>query len=251
MHRDPLAPACHRKPARPQENNPADRSAARDLGLRRGPRRGNGNPVADRGAGRPEATPQRSDRKRRASHARPLMLLVMGLAGLPGLTGCALLAPNTGASSPSQNSSPPPGAPTSPAAVVENAWRNQGLVFGTDGTVESLYAYGVQRHKKIAPEQARVGDVLFFNTKDNPDNCGGHAGLVDGIRPGGALSFREYRDGKLRHSHAHPEMPTTRRDENGRIVNSFLRPKRPDDSRGARYFAGEMLCAVVRTVAAR
>src|SRR5207247_1258186 len=37
-----------------------------------------------------------------------------------------------------------------------------------------------------------------------------------------------------------------RRDAQGRVRNTFLRPKRPDDPPQARYFAGDMLCAVVR-----
>ena len=38
----------------------------------------------------------------------------------------------------------------------------------------------------------------------------------------------------------------SRRATDGRILNSFLRPRLADDPPDARYFAGEMLCAVGR-----
>jgi len=37
-----------------------------------------------------------------------------------------------------------------------------------------------------------------------------------------------------------------RRDDKGRILNTFLRPKRMEDPAETVYFAGEMLCAVFR-----
>lgn len=142
-------------------------------------------------------------------------------------------------------------SPGGAAALIEEALHGRGLQFGTDGSVEALYAYSRERHQIVSPQDARVGDLVFFNTTDDREHCGSHGGIVEGVREGGTLSFREYRDGRVRRSMVDPGRPRTRRDSSGRIINSFLRPKRPNDPTNADYFAGEMLCAVARVTAQR
>ena len=95
----------------------------------------------------------------------------------------------------------------------------------------------------IPAQSASRGDVVFF---DMGDGCGGHTGLVETVEPTGRIGFRERRDGYTRHSYVTPREPTLRRDEQGRILNTFLRPKRLDDGPETAYFAGQMLCAVFR-----
>ncbi|HEY2730873.1 MAG TPA: CHAP domain-containing protein [Polyangia bacterium] len=134
------------------------------------------------------------------------------------------------------------------AALVERALHQAGLRFGTDGSVRALWGYMRTSHEVIAPAEALPGDVLFFDTQGTgPDvDCADHAGIVESVDEDGRLGFVEARDGQVRHSFVDPERPALRRGEHAQILNSFLRPKRITDPPEARYFAGEMLCAVSR-----
>jgi len=127
------------------------------------------------------------------------------------------------------------------ASPVEESLRGRGIRFGTDGSSPALFGFVRERFAEIPPEHASRGDVLFF---DMGSGCGGHAGLVETVEPAGRIGFRERRDGDTRHSYVTPRTPYVRRDGQGRIMNTFLRPKRMDDARATTYFAGEMLCAV-------
>lgn len=131
-----------------------------------------------------------------------------------------------------------------PAALVEGALRSRGARFGTDGQVASLYAYMRREQALVAPRAARPGDVLFFAIAG--PTCADHTGVVEAVDEIGRITFREVRGGQVRTSYVHPGDPTARRWSDGRVVNSFLRPRRTDDPPEARYFAGEMLCAVGR-----
>jgi hypothetical protein len=130
------------------------------------------------------------------------------------------------------------------AALVEGALRLRGARFGTDGQVASLYTYMRREHALVPPRAARAGDVLFFAVAG--PSCGDHTGVVESVDEIGRITFREARAGQVRTSYVHPGDPTARRWSDGRVVNSFLRPRRTDDPPSAKYFAGEMLCAVAR-----
>jgi hypothetical protein len=136
------------------------------------------------------------------------------------------------------------GPATGSVAIVERALRERGLVFGTDGTPESLYAYVRFSHALVPPAQARPGDIVFFDMGEH--GCGEHLGLVEAVEGEGRITFRESRGGVVRRSFVHPGEPRVRRDTGGRVLNTFLRPRRMEDPPEARYFAGEMLCGVGR-----
>jgi hypothetical protein len=131
----------------------------------------------------------------------------------------------------------------SAAGLVEKSLHGRGIRFGTDGTSPALYAFVSGRFASIPADQAVVGDVLFF---DLGTGCGGHTGLVESADADGRLGFREWRDGGTRHSYITPRVPILRRDDAGRVMNTFLRPKRIEDPKATTYFAGEMLCGVFR-----
>ncbi len=131
----------------------------------------------------------------------------------------------------------------SAATLVEASLQARGIRFGTDGTVPALFAFMRGRFARVQADQAHGGDVLFF---DLGTGCGAHAGLVETAESGGRIGFREWRDGRSRHSYVTPREPFLRRDGRGRIMNTFLRPKRMEDPADTTYFAGEMLCAVFR-----
>ncbi|MBN2577017.1 MAG: hypothetical protein JXP73_20815 [Deltaproteobacteria bacterium] len=136
------------------------------------------------------------------------------------------------------------GKPTrSRPGPVEASLASRGIRFGTDGSARALFAFVREHFPTIPAHSASRGDVLFF---DMGDGCGSHAGLVETVEPSGRIGFRERRDGDTRHSYVTPREPAVRRDGRGRILNTFLRPKRLDDGPERTYFAGQMLCAVFR-----
>jgi len=47
-------------------------------------------------------------------------------------------------------------------------------------------------------------------------------------------------------SYVDPRQPPTTRRDGALILNTFLRVKLPDDPPSTHYFAGELLCSVVR-----
>jgi hypothetical protein len=174
-------------------------------------------------------------------------------------SGCAATTTETWQIQPpvvrASSSGPPPGLfvrrrragsehPDTAVGVVERSLHERGIRFGTDGTPASLYQFLHAQYPEVPAREARPGDVLFFDMGDG-SGCGGHTGLVDLVDSGGRLMFREWRDGSARRSYVHPGQPHTRRD-GALILNTFLRVKLPDDPPSAHYFAGELLCSVVR-----
>lgn len=138
--------------------------------------------------------------------------------------------------------------PVTAATLVERSLRDRGLDFGTDGSVQALYSYAISQHEAVDPRQARPGDLLFFDSAAEASGCGNHVGLVEGIAPGGAIKFRERRDNEERTSIADPLRPARRRDDAGRVINTFMRARQPNDAVGTRYYAGQMVCSVIRIV---
>ena len=174
-------------------------------------------------------------------------------------SGCASVPTETWQVRPpvvrASSSSPPPGLfvhrrrsavehSNTAVGVVERSLHERGIRFGTDGTPGSLYQFLHAQYPEVRASEARSGDVLFFDLGDGA-GCGGHTGLVDLVDGTGRLVFREWRDGSARRSYVHPGQPRTRRD-GASILNTFLRVKLPSDPPSTHYFAGEMLCSVVR-----
>jgi hypothetical protein len=172
-----------------------------------------------------------------------IAVLVAGCASAPrtwGLPSRVVRGAHAGPTR-ARNLKPSPHA-TPAAALVERALHERGLRFGTDGTMAALHAYLREHGRLVPPAGARGGDVILF---DLGEGCGGHAGVVERVDPDGRITFREARDG-VRHSFADLAAPTARRDPQGRVLNTFLRPKHLDDPPSARYFAGELLCEIRR-----
>ncbi|MES1157838.1 MAG: CHAP domain-containing protein [Haliangium ochraceum] len=134
------------------------------------------------------------------------------------------------------------------AAFVVRTLHAAGLRFGTDGSARALWGYMRTAHRLVAPPAVRPGDILFFDTRATGERpaCADHAAVVERVTADGRIGFIELRGGRLRHSFVDPARPSERRGARGEILNSFLRPVRADDPPGARYFAGEMLCAIAR-----
>jgi hypothetical protein len=93
--------------------------------------------------------------------------------------------------------------------LVEESLHARGIRFGTDGSVPALFAFMREQFPQVQADQARGGDVLFF---DLGTGCGAHVGLVETAESGGRIGFREWRDGSSRHSYVTPRDPYLRRD---------------------------------------
>ena len=135
------------------------------------------------------------------------------------------------------------------AAFVERALHDAGFRFGTDGSPRALWGYLRSVHRLVGATEAGPGDILFFDTQGVAPRpaCADRVGIVESVGASGRLTFVEAQGGRVRRSFVDPAHPSSRRDTQGEILNSFLRHIRIDDPPGARYFAGEMLCGVART----
>lgn len=161
----------------------------------------------------------------------------MVVAGLAGAIGCASGRPD---------GRPEPRPEPGDGQVVAQALKADGHRFDTDGSVASLWAYIEREHQFVPPSHIRPGDVVFFQIDRSDGRCPDHAGWVEEVDEFGRVTFREARYGMLRRSHLTAEAPGERRAPDGRILNSFLRARRPEDPPETRYYAGELLCAVGR-----
>ena len=179
---------------------------------------------------------------------------LVSLASLTIVAGCSTVSSHSlfvpsaqirsAVSTPSQSSrKPQQHGKRNAATMVEESLHARGIRFGTDGSVPALFAFVRGQFPQVQADQARGGDVLFF---DLGSGCGMHTGVVETAESTGRIGFREWRDGSSRHSYVTPHNPYMRRDDKGRILNTFLRPKRMEDPAETVYFAGEMLCAVFR-----
>jgi hypothetical protein len=149
-----------------------------------------------------------------------------------------------------RGAAPPRPAGDASAAVVVGRLQAAGFHFGTDGSPGALWGYMRTSHRLIDPEEARPGDVLFFDTRRRTDQgppvCADRVAVVEGVQAGGRITFVEVVDGQYQRGYVHPGLPARRRDDHGEVLNSFLRAKHIADPDGTRYFAGEMLCGIAR-----
>jgi hypothetical protein len=195
----------------------------------------------------------------RGARGATLAIALAGIA-LPAM-GCASDAPHIRRVAPwvfrsarhvatSRPAPAPRPAGDESAAVVVGQLQAAGYRFGTDGSPGALWGYMRTSHRLIDPEDARPGDVLFFDTRrradDGPPRCADRVAVVEGVEAGGRISFVELRGGRYQRGYLHPRFPLRRRDETGQVINSFLRAKHIGDAEGTRYFAGEMLCGLAR-----
>lgn len=146
----------------------------------------------------------------------------------------------------------PPSGRAEGAWLVEQALRRAGLRFGTDGSTGALWGYLSYTHQRIRALDARPGDVLFFDTQQiwGSADCerADHAAVVESVAADGRIAFWDARGGLVRRSFVDPSRPTLRRNARGEIANSFLRVKAVGDDPSTPYFAGEMLCGVIRVL---
>jgi hypothetical protein len=84
----------------------------------------------------------------------------------------------------------------------------------------------------------RVGDLAVFRGRGK--NGVPHVGIVVAQHTDGLVEVLGATRDAWRRIRIHPKRPAVRRDE-GRILNTFIRTRRPDDAPGERYLAGQLL----------
>lgn len=106
---------------------------------------------------------------------------------------------------------------------------------GVDGAREPGSTITATRRASRPVDRPRPGDLLFFH------GAGGAAevAVMKARRDDGALEATAVTRGAVRSIVVHPDEPHTRR-RAGRILNTFLRTRRPDDEAGAAYLAGQL-----------
>ena len=116
-------------------------------------------------------------------------------------------------------------------------------VWASEGPALVVWAQG---NGKLAPatEPSRPGDVLVFD-RVTGDASADLVGLVIGRDARGITEFVYAGGGVIRRGFLDPTRPSTRRDIDGKIVNTFLRHGRRYPPKGTRYLAGELLAHVI------
>jgi hypothetical protein len=84
-----------------------------------------------------------------------------------------------------------------------------------------------------------AGDLVIFED-------GELVAVVTSVRPDGTVEFMYAQGGVVRRGFLNPARPEARRDERGRILNTFVRPFKPHDSPRQRYLAGELFSGYLR-----
>ncbi len=197
------------------------------LPLARRPARDAAKPAAERATDAPPARTQPSSENRTASKA-----------------------PRRRADAPS--GTPSPAARATRAAIVERLTRLEGqrqlddrpvsdmrllaaAFDGIDGARDPGATITAARRGSRPVDRPRPGDLLFFH------GAGGAAevAVMTARRDDGAIEAMAVTREAVREIVVHPDDPHARR-RAGRIVNTFLRTRRPDDEAAAAYLAGQL-----------
>jgi len=129
--------------------------------------------------------------------------------------------------------------------VVERSLHERGNSLRHRRYARSLYQFLHAQFPEIPAGEARAGDVLFFDMGEG-SGCGGHTGLVDLVDSGGPTGVPRMARRQRAPAATSILASRTPRRAGALILNTFLRVKLPNDPPSTRYFAGELLCSVVR-----
>ncbi len=139
----------------------------------------------------------------------------------------------------------PPGVPDDCVGFVWASFARAGITL--QGSTADLWEEGRRQgstHKRKLP---RIGDVAFFdNTYDRNrnrrvDDPLTHVAIVLDVEPDGTVHLAHGGTGRGRTTMVmNLREPALRRTETGKEANSWLRRKRDNDPRNARYLSGEL-----------
>jgi hypothetical protein len=103
----------------------------------------------------------------------------------------------------------------------------------------------LRRIEPAAPgESYRLGDLLVFDRVVGSDPASLVAVVVS-VDDRGAIEFVYLARGVIRRGYVTPAAPSLRRDEAGRILNTFVRHSDGNDPSGTRHLAGDLLVASI------
>ncbi|HTL35811.1 MAG TPA: hypothetical protein VL326_21925 [Kofleriaceae bacterium] len=133
-----------------------------------------------------------------------------------------------------------------PFLIVQTWAIELGLhIDGTDGP--SLVTWAAAADKLAARDAVpNPGDVLVFDRAVS-GNESDLVALVIGRDARGVTEFLYAGGGVIRRGFCDPSRASIRRDENGVVVNTFLRHGKLWPPKGTRYLAGELLSHVIRS----
>jgi hypothetical protein len=94
----------------------------------------------------------------------------------------------------------------------------------------------------------RLGDLLVFARVTGSDPAS-LTGVVVSVDDRGVIEFVYLARGVARRGFASVARPGDKRDDRGRVLNTFVRHSDGADPRGTRYLAGELLAATIRLAA--
>ena len=117
-------------------------------------------------------------------------------------------------------------------------------VAGLDSGPE-LVALARAREAIGTPSAALVGDLLVFDRVDRGRRAS-LVGVVAGRRRDGTIEFVYLARGVVRRGWVNPEHPSTKRGDDGRVLNTFVKHNNGGNPRGTRYLAGELFGQVIR-----
>lgn len=114
-------------------------------------------------------------------------------------------------------------------------------------TVDSgpaLVALARERSAITAAASALLGDLVVFDRVDRGRRAS-LVGVVASRRRDGTLEFVYLAGGVVRRGWVNPRHPGTKRRDDGRVLNTFVRHNNGGNPRGTRYLAGELLAEII------
>lgn len=109
------------------------------------------------------------------------------------------------------------------------------------GAADPALLLAVARLDGRLVDRPRPGALVFFGQTAHAF----HAGVVERVE-GARISFVHAARGRVRRGTCDLEAPSRRRDGRGRIVNTYLVPRRREDLPGTRYLCGQLVLGFAR-----
>jgi hypothetical protein len=110
---------------------------------------------------------------------------------------------------------------------------------------EALVELARSRHAFPSADQPLIGDLVVFDAvrAELPASL---VGVVVGARGDGTVEFIYLARGVVRRGWLNAAAPSRQRDDDGRVLNTFVRHSEGRDPRDTRYLAGQLLAGYVR-----
>lgn len=119
---------------------------------------------------------------------------------------------------------------------------------------QSMYLAAAENLRMYTKGVPRPGDLVFFRDTYDANRDGRinddvtHVGLVESVEPGGTVVVLHFASGRVKRGRLNLTSPDRHKSPDGRVLNDFLRRKRADDPKKARYLAGELFVSYAAVV---